>query len=188
MTFAGYPADILFDPLRRRFNVQGFLSHLHSLMVTMSQKSSVPQAANSVSQALMSDKLDWRDIRNHEFRLTRRLLDGLASIAGARVLGPADTHDRRGVILFSIEGLSAAEICRHLDRHGVALRGGHHCAQPLIHAFGVEGLARASLAPYSLDRDVDALLDGLDELVGKRRKQLRFRNSISITRRKALQH
>jgi hypothetical protein len=55
MPFAGCTADVLHDPLRRRFRMHGFLSHLHSLMVTMSQKSSVPQAAKSVSQALMSE-------------------------------------------------------------------------------------------------------------------------------------
>src|SRR5215203_6803372 len=55
LPFAGCTADVLHDPLRRRFRMRGFLSHLHSLMVTMSQKSSVPQAAKSVSQALMSD-------------------------------------------------------------------------------------------------------------------------------------
>src|ERR1700690_622632 len=55
MALAGCPADVLHNPLRRRFRVHGFLSHLHSLMVTMSQKSSVPQAVKSVSQALMSD-------------------------------------------------------------------------------------------------------------------------------------
>ena len=109
--------------------------------------------------------LDWRAIRNHEIRLTRRLLDGLASMAGVRVLGPSDTRDRRGVVSFSVDAFSAADVCRHLDGHGVALRGGHHCAQPLIRAFGVEGAARASFAPYNLDSDVDALLNGLDELV-----------------------
>src|SRR5277367_2242549 len=55
MTLAGCPADVLHDPLRRRFRAYGFLSHLHSLMVTMSQKSSVPQAAKSVSQVLIPD-------------------------------------------------------------------------------------------------------------------------------------
>jgi len=109
--------------------------------------------------------LDWRAIRDHELRLTRRLLDGLGAIPGARVLGPIDLKDRRGVVTFTIEGSSAERICRHLDTHGVALRGGHHCAQPLVCSFGVEGAARASLAPYSQDEDIDALLAGLDELV-----------------------
>jgi len=108
--------------------------------------------------------LDWDAIRGHEQRLTRRLLDGVAAIAGARVLGPADTQDRRGVVAFTVEGFSAEQICRHLDARGVALRGGHHCAQPLVHAYGVDGAARASLAPYCEDADVDALLEGLSDL------------------------
>ena len=109
--------------------------------------------------------LDWHAIRDHELRLTRRLLDGLAATAGVRVLGPVDTRDRRGVVSFAIEGISAEKICRFLDDRGVALRGGYHCAQPLLRAFGVDGAARASLAPYSLDADVEALLDGVDDLV-----------------------
>jgi cysteine desulfurase/selenocysteine lyase len=108
--------------------------------------------------------LDWDAIRAHELDLTRCLLDGLASIAGVRVLGPCDTRDRLGVISFVVERFSAEEVCRHLDTHGVALRGGHHCAQPLVRAFGVEGAARASLAPYSQKSDIEALLLGLDEL------------------------
>jgi hypothetical protein len=68
------------------------------------------------------------------------------------------------VVSFAIDGFSAEQICRHLDTHGVALRGGQHCAQPLIRAFGVEGAARASLAPYSQDDDIDVLLTGLEEL------------------------
>lgn len=109
--------------------------------------------------------LDWDAIQEHEMGLTRRLLDGLASIKGVRILGPADTRDRRGVVSFCVAPFGAAQICRYLDGRGVALRGGHHCAQPLIRTFGVEGAARASLAPYTLGSDIDALLNGLDDLV-----------------------
>jgi cysteine desulfurase/selenocysteine lyase len=112
--------------------------------------------------------LDWRAIQRHERHLTRRLLDGLASIAGVRVLGPLDAHDRRGVVSFAMEGFSAEEICRSLDARGVALRGGYHCAQPLVRAFGVDGAARASLAPYNLDKDIDVLLAGLEDLARTR--------------------
>ena len=72
------------------------------------------------------------------------------------------------MVTFCVEGFSAEEVCRHLDRHGVALRGGHHCAQPLVRAFGVEGAARASLAPYSQAADVEVLLEGVEELVRAR--------------------
>ena len=110
--------------------------------------------------------LDWHAIQLHEARLTRRLLDGLASIKGARVLGPLDMHDRRGVVSFSLEGFTAEEVCCSLDTRGVALRGGYHCAQPLVRAFRVDGVARASLGPYNVDDDVDALLAGTGRLGG----------------------
>lgn len=109
--------------------------------------------------------LDWNAIQEHEMALTRRLLEGLATIGGVRILGPAGTQHRRGVVSFCHDRVGAAEICRHLDASGVALRGGHHCAQPLMRAFGVEGSARASLAPYTLADDIDALLAGLENLV-----------------------
>jgi cysteine desulfurase / selenocysteine lyase len=112
--------------------------------------------------------LDWHAIQAHELRLTRRLLAGLASIEGVRVLGPLDTYDRRGVVSFAVEHISAEEVCRSLDRCGVALRGGYHCAQPLVRAFKVNGAARASLAPYSVDEDVEVLLAGLAELTAAR--------------------
>ena len=116
--------------------------------------------------------LDWAAIQLHELQLTRRLLDGLMVIPGARILGPADLKDRRGVVSFVIPRFSAEQICHHLNAHGVALRGGHHCAQPLVRAMGVDGAARASLALYSLDRDVDALLNGLSELVVRPQKSV----------------
>jgi cysteine desulfurase/selenocysteine lyase len=111
---------------------------------------------------------DWRTIQAHEERLTRRLIDGLTRLVGVRVLGPLDTCDRRGVVTFSIEGFSADDVCRFLDERGIALRGGHHCAQPLVRAFGVGGAARASLAPYTIDADVDVLLQGVEDLLGSR--------------------
>jgi cysteine desulfurase/selenocysteine lyase len=113
--------------------------------------------------------LDWPAIQQYELRLTHRLLDGLKTIQGTRILGPVDLEDRRGVVSFALDGFSAEQVCRHLDMHGVALRGGHHCAQPLLRALGVEGAARASLAPYSQDGDIDALLRSLEEVTRVRR-------------------
>jgi len=113
-------------------------------------------------------RLDWQAIQAHEERLTRRLIDGLTRLAGVRVLGPLDTRDRRGVVTFSVEGFSADDVCRFLDERGIALRGGYHCAQPLVRAFGVDGAARASLALYTIDADVDVLLQGVADLLGSR--------------------
>jgi cysteine desulfurase/selenocysteine lyase len=101
------------------------------------------------------------------------------------VLGPLDTHDRRGVVSFAVEDFSAEEVCRHLDSHGVALRGGYHCAQPLLRAFGVDGAARASLAPYSLDDDVDALFAGLEDLLHQRETRSPNRSGVPRGKRKS---
>ena len=114
-------------------------------------------------------RIDWDAARYHELRLTTRMLVGLSGLAGARVLGPLDVNERRGVVSFAIDGVDATEICRVLDaRHGVALRSGYHCAQPLVTAMGFPGVARASLAPYNDDDDVDALLEGLEAIVRER--------------------
>jgi cysteine desulfurase/selenocysteine lyase len=110
-------------------------------------------------------RLDWDAIRAHEERLTQQLINGLTGFAGVRLLGPLDTRNRRGVVTFSVEGFSANDVCRFLDERGIALRAGHHCAQPLIHAFGVDCAARASLAPYNMDGDVEALLQGIADLM-----------------------
>jgi len=58
------------------------------------------------------------------------------------------------------------EVCRRLDDHGLALRHGHHCAQPLMMTLGIEGTVRASFAPYTIKADVDRLLAGLATIVG----------------------
>ena len=112
--------------------------------------------------------LEWASVRDHELLLTRRLLEGLTAVKGVRVLGPLDTQARRGVVAFSIDGFSAEEVCRRLDELGVALRGGYHCAQPLFRAFNSTGAARASLALYNVPGDVDALLQGVQDLVQSR--------------------
>jgi len=112
--------------------------------------------------------LDWAAVRDEELRLTRKLLEAFAGMRGVRVFGPLDTRARRRVVSFSIDGFSVEEVCRHLDRKGVALRGGYHCAQPLLHAFGSKGAARASLALYSVDGDVDALLERVEDLARSR--------------------
>jgi cysteine desulfurase/selenocysteine lyase len=106
--------------------------------------------------------LDWEAVADHELRLTRRLLDGLASLDGVRVVGPTDLRDRLGVVSFDVDGVHPHDVCQLLDSaHGVALRGGHHCAQPLMERFGLDATARASVALYNDEADVDALIEGL---------------------------
>lgn len=105
--------------------------------------------------------LDWPAVTAHELRLTQRVLDGLSTVRGARVIGPAGLQGRVPVVSFTLDGAHPHDICQILDSHGVALRGGHHCAQPFMERLGVAGTTRASLALYNSAADVDALVSGL---------------------------
>ena len=109
--------------------------------------------------------LDWQAATRHELALTERLLDGLSQIPQIRMIGPAGLQSRIGVVSFEAEGAHSHDLCHLLGARGVCLRGGHHCAQPLMDRFGVVATARASLAPYNDAADIDALLAGLDEVL-----------------------
>ena len=106
-------------------------------------------------------RLDWPSVTAHEMRLTQRVLDGLAHVSGCRVIGPSGLQGRVPVVSFTLAGAHPHDICQILDSHGVALRGGHHCAQPFMERLGVTGTTRASLALYNSEADVDALVHGL---------------------------
>ena len=113
--------------------------------------------------------LDWDALGRQEAELTERMLDGLGALPGVRVLGPAGTQRRLGVVSFAVDGAHPHDLCQMLDEDGVCLRGGHHCAQPLMDAFDLAATARASLAPYNDAADVDALLTGLDRAIARLR-------------------
>lgn len=107
--------------------------------------------------------LDWTEIAAHEAALTQRLLDGLAADRRIRVLGPLGLQGRLGVVSFDMDGAHPHDICQILDARGVACRGGHHCAQPLMDRFDLPGTTRASIGIYNDAADIDALLEGLGE-------------------------
>ena len=110
------------------------------------------------------ETLDWPAIAEQESALTARLLAGLSGCPFARIVGPTATEARRGVVSFTIGGLASEEVCRRLDVDGLALRHGHHCAQPLMSTLGIEGTARASIAAYTTEQDIDALVAAVAEL------------------------
>lgn len=109
--------------------------------------------------------LDWAALGRHELRLTERILDGLGAMPRVRLIGPSGTQGRLGVVSFDVDGIHPHDVCQMLDGFGVALRGGHHCAQPLMDRFDLAATARASVALYNDDDDVDALLTGLDATI-----------------------
>ena len=105
--------------------------------------------------------LDWPQIHAREARLCELLIEGLQRIPGLRLLGPEASAQRAPIVSFEIPGLHPHDICQVLDEHQLALRGGHHCAQPLMAALGAEVCTRASIALYNDEADIQALLEGL---------------------------
>ena len=100
-------------------------------------------------------------IECYESALTRYLLSGIQQIPGVRVLGPTDMNNRVGVVAFDVQGVHPHDVGQVLDMAGVAVRVGHHCAQPIHRFFDVYASSRVSLAPYNTQADVDAFLDAL---------------------------
>jgi len=101
--------------------------------------------------------IDRAAVARHEARLHRRLVDELTAQRGVRVLGDPEA----AVVAFTVAGAHPHDIATIVDRDGVAIRSGHHCAEPLHHRLGVDASVRASLAHYNDDADVDALIASL---------------------------
>jgi len=95
----------------------------------------------------------------HEVALTEHALSRLAPIPGLTVLGQA--QDRGGVVSFALDKAHAHDVATLLDRQGIAVRAGHHCAEPLMRRFKLDSTARASFGIYTTHEEIDALADGL---------------------------
>lgn len=102
------------------------------------------------------------NVFDHEKELARVLLDGIAQIPGIRVLG--DAADRIGTVAFDVDGVHAHDVGQYLDSQGVAVRVGHHCAQPLHRRFGVTASTRASTYLYNNVEDCTRFLTALAEV------------------------
>ncbi len=96
-----------------------------------------------------------------ELELTAYGIERLAEVPGLRLFGPPAGDDRGGILSFELDGVHPHDVSEILDRHGVAVRAGHHCAQPLMERLGVPATTRASLAVYNTRGEVDRLVDGL---------------------------
>ncbi|MFT3965104.1 MAG: cysteine desulfurase [Sphingobium sp.] len=100
-------------------------------------------------------------IAAHEKALVRAAREVLHGVNSVRVLGPEDSS---GIVSFAMEGVHPHDIGTILDESGVAIRAGHHCAQPLMEALGVPATARASFGIYSYESDIDALARGMERV------------------------
>ncbi len=103
-------------------------------------------------------------IAAHEEALTRRAIEKLSAIPGLEIIGPAADAVRTSVVSFEVKGIHPHDMATILDAEGVAVRGGHHCAMPLLRELGyVNGTTRASFALYNAETDVDALVAGVEK-------------------------
>ena len=100
-------------------------------------------------------------IRQHEVELAGEAIAKLEAIEGVAVHGPKDAARRGAAISFSVEGIHPHDVGTLVDREGVAVRAGHHCAKPLIRALGHTATTRASFYLYHTSDDVDRLVDAI---------------------------
>jgi cysteine desulfurase / selenocysteine lyase len=124
----------------------------------------------AIAQAIgMASALRWLDgvgmdaVLEHEREITDYALVRLTEVPGLRVFGPARGPERIGPVSFELEGVHAHDVSEILDRHGVAVRAGHHCAQPLMDRLGIAATARASFGVYTTPEEIDRLVEGLHD-------------------------
>jgi len=103
--------------------------------------------------------LDREAVHAHEIALLDRATAGVADIPGARLFGAA--QDKGAILSFDIDGAHPHDLAQLMDKYGVAVRAGHHCAHPLMKRYGVAGTVRASFAAYNTLEEVDAFLEAL---------------------------
>ena len=123
-----------------------------------------PNIAGAIALGAAIDylgRLGMEAIARHEDELLARATERVAAIPGVRLIGTA--KEKMGVLSFTIEGIHPHDIGTVLDRAGVAVRTGHHCAQPVMDFFGVPATARASFGLYNTLEEIDALVDGIHE-------------------------
>jgi cysteine desulfurase/selenocysteine lyase len=109
----------------------------------------------------MIDEVGLERLRTHEIAVTGYALDRLRELGGLTLYGPAEPAERGGLVSFHDPRIHAHDLAQLLDSRGVAVRAGHHCAQPLHRRLGVPATTRASFGLYNSHDDVDGLVDGI---------------------------
>lgn len=107
------------------------------------------------------ERFDRKAIIEHERALLDRAMAGLADMHGLRILGTA--QDKGAIISFDLEGAHAHDLAQIVDKYGIAIRAGHHCAQPLMRRMGVHATGRASFAIYNTLEEADAFVEALNK-------------------------
>ena len=124
----------------------------------------VSQAVALAAAVNYLDETGMDRIHAWEASLGQRLVAGLGAIDGVRVLGPKAGVERTGLAAFDVAGVHAHDVGQYLDAAGIAVRVGHHCAQPLHRRLGLTASTRASTYLYNTTDDVDALLEAVAQI------------------------
>ena len=123
--------------------------------------------ANFVGAATLAKAIDflagYRDLIEYEDTLLRYATERLLSIEGLKIYGTAE--NKSPIVCFNVEGCNHYDIGMILDKMGIAIRTGHHCAEPVMDRFSVTGMCRASFAMYNTKSEIDTLVSGVDRAV-----------------------
>jgi cysteine desulfurase/selenocysteine lyase len=125
-----------------------------------------PNIAGAIGLAAAIDYLEGigrKEIFEHDVDLARYALPKMKELPGLRVLGTAKEH--AGVISFVMDAAHPHDLTTFADRYGLAMRGGHHCNQPLMRRFGVTGSTRASIYIYSTRQEIDRMIEILQKAI-----------------------
>ena len=109
------------------------------------------------------EALGMERIEQHEQALLRRATEALSDIGGLRIYGT--TPDKAAIVSFNVEGVHPYDLGMILDKLGIAVRTGTHCAEPVMTHFGITGMCRASFALYNTEEEIDRLAEGVKRAV-----------------------
>ena len=126
-----------------------------------------PNVADVISFAAAIDylaKIGMDNVRNHEIELTKYALEKMSNVKGLTIYGPKDPQKASGVISFNFNDVHPHDVATIIDKNGVAIRSGHHCAQVLMEKLNVAATNRASFYIYTTKEEVDTLIDSLDQV------------------------
>ena len=123
----------------------------------------IAQAIGLAAALRWLDGIGMEHVTDHERDVTAYAMDRLPAVPGLEIFGPPASPERVGPVSFELEGVHAHDVSEILDRHGVAVRAGHHCAQPLMERLGVSATARASFGIYTTLEEIDRLVEGLED-------------------------
>ncbi|MFN4245926.1 MAG: cysteine desulfurase [Brevinematia bacterium] len=111
------------------------------------------------------ESIGMDNIERIEKEITKYSIEALSSVKDVKLFGPSDVDDRLGVFSFSIKGVHPHDIAYIFDREGIAIRSGHHCAQPFLNRIGAsEGVARISTYIYNTKSDIDKVVEAIEKV------------------------